>query len=292
MGSRSTAPPAREPVHRRRRQHDRRAFGNQGKQLNPEFVQEVEVRTGGYEAEYGRALGGSVNVLTKSGGNDFHGDLFGYYDSGARRVRPARGRCGGRESTVPSRPRRLRPGIDLGGYFLKDTPVVLRRVRPGRERPGLPAGREPDVSRFTTASNYKSGTDTTRTNIFSAKLTFLPAASQTSRSRSSATPALTKAAATRRFPPGDLGPRPRVRPPHEPGGGRNGRYPEVGRRLRHAFPVQAAVRLPRGAELELERLPGHVLSFSTSGGPLQFLPGSAPERLEDETFRRNVYKAR
>src|SRR4029079_9694303 len=55
--------------------------GSQGKALNNEFVQEVEVKTGGYEAEYGRVLGGTINVITKSGGNEFHGDVFGYYDS-------------------------------------------------------------------------------------------------------------------------------------------------------------------------------------------------------------------
>ena len=49
-------------------------IGNAGKTLTNEFVQEVEVKTGGYEAEYGRALGGTINVVTKSGGNEFHGD--------------------------------------------------------------------------------------------------------------------------------------------------------------------------------------------------------------------------
>src|SRR5262249_47446010 len=55
--------------------------GMQGKAINNEFIQEVEVKTGGYQAEYGRALGGIINVITKSGGNDFHGDGFVYYDS-------------------------------------------------------------------------------------------------------------------------------------------------------------------------------------------------------------------
>ncbi len=65
--------------------------GVQGKAINTEFVQEVEVKTGGYQAEYGRALGGTINVITKSGGNAFHGDGFVYYDSvglaGRARVR-------------------------------------------------------------------------------------------------------------------------------------------------------------------------------------------------------------
>jgi len=38
-----------------------------------EFVQEVHVKTGGYEAEYGRATGGVVNMVTKSGTNTLHG---------------------------------------------------------------------------------------------------------------------------------------------------------------------------------------------------------------------------
>src|SRR5262249_28072818 len=55
-------------------------YGLQGKELNFEFIQEIDVKTGGYEAEYGRATGGIVNVITKSGGNAFHGDVFGYLD--------------------------------------------------------------------------------------------------------------------------------------------------------------------------------------------------------------------
>src|SRR5438105_14045397 len=54
--------------------------GFQGKDINTEFVQEVEVKTGGYQAEYGRNTGGVINVVTKSGGNEFHGDVFGYYN--------------------------------------------------------------------------------------------------------------------------------------------------------------------------------------------------------------------
>jgi outer membrane receptor protein involved in Fe transport len=55
------------------------AFGGSGANLPFEFVQEVEIKTGAYGAEYGRATGGIFNVLTKSGGNEFHGDLFGYF---------------------------------------------------------------------------------------------------------------------------------------------------------------------------------------------------------------------
>ena len=52
-------------------------WGTQGKSLNTEFIQEVEVRTGGYEAEFGQVVGGNINVITKSGGNEFHGACSG-----------------------------------------------------------------------------------------------------------------------------------------------------------------------------------------------------------------------
>src|SRR5258705_2565838 len=54
------------------------AMGGSGANLPFEFVQEVEIKTGAYGAEYGRSTGGIFNVITKSGSNEFHGDLFGY----------------------------------------------------------------------------------------------------------------------------------------------------------------------------------------------------------------------
>src|SRR5262249_34584221 len=54
------------------------AFGGSGANLPFEFVQEVEIKTGAYGAEYGKSTGGIFNVITKSGTNEFHGDVFGY----------------------------------------------------------------------------------------------------------------------------------------------------------------------------------------------------------------------
>ena len=45
-----------------------------------EILQEVQVKTGGIDAEYGGALGGVISAITKSGGNEFHGDVHYYYD--------------------------------------------------------------------------------------------------------------------------------------------------------------------------------------------------------------------
>jgi len=55
------------------------AFGGGGANLPFEFVQEVEIKTGGYGADQGLSTGGVFNVITKSGGNDFHGDVFAYF---------------------------------------------------------------------------------------------------------------------------------------------------------------------------------------------------------------------
>ena len=47
--------------------------GISGKNLIADFVDEVQVKSSGYTAEFGGAMGGVINVVTKSGSNDFHG---------------------------------------------------------------------------------------------------------------------------------------------------------------------------------------------------------------------------
>ncbi|HEX2639308.1 MAG TPA: TonB-dependent receptor, partial [Pyrinomonadaceae bacterium] len=54
------------------------AFGGGGANLPFEFVQEVQIKTGAFGADQGLATGGVFNVITKSGGNSFHGDVFAY----------------------------------------------------------------------------------------------------------------------------------------------------------------------------------------------------------------------
>lgn len=43
------------------------------------FIREVEIQTGGYQAEYQSALGGVINTITYSGSNEFHGSVFGFF---------------------------------------------------------------------------------------------------------------------------------------------------------------------------------------------------------------------
>jgi len=53
-------------------------FGSLGNATPFDFIQEVQVKTGGYEAEFGQFMGGVVNVVTKSGSNTLRGSFFGY----------------------------------------------------------------------------------------------------------------------------------------------------------------------------------------------------------------------
>jgi len=54
------------------------------------FVRAVEVKEGGYDARYGRAIGGTISAVTYSGGTRFGGEAFGFFTndalSGRRRI--------------------------------------------------------------------------------------------------------------------------------------------------------------------------------------------------------------
>ena len=92
-----------------------------------EFVEEIQVRSGGYEAEFGGSMGGVVNVVTRSGGNEFHGNLVGYWNGDALDAMPRK--------TLRRNPitqgieyvqypkddfNRYDVGGSLGGYLIKD----------------------------------------------------------------------------------------------------------------------------------------------------------------------------
>jgi len=51
------------------------ALGTFGTNFNYDAIQEMNFQTGGFEAEFGQATGGIVNLVTKSGGNDFSGSF-------------------------------------------------------------------------------------------------------------------------------------------------------------------------------------------------------------------------
>jgi len=87
--------------------------------LNFDFIEATEVKTGGLDAEYGALMGGNINSITKSGGNEFHGGLFIYYfDDGLG----AAERDVNNPTVVNYRSafKQYDIGASLGGYFVKD----------------------------------------------------------------------------------------------------------------------------------------------------------------------------
>ncbi len=93
-----------------------------------EILQEVQVKTGGIEAEYGGALGGVISAITKSGGNAFHGDVHYYFSGNSIAAGPVKRLLlnPSNETTVTyvqdhkNKNNQNEPGYSLGGYFIKD----------------------------------------------------------------------------------------------------------------------------------------------------------------------------
>lgn len=93
-----------------------------------EFLQEVQVKTGGIEAEYGGALGGVISAITKSGGNAFHGEGHYYYSGNAVSagpvnrllLNPVDDKTVSYVQDTKQQNDRHEIGGSVGGYFIKD----------------------------------------------------------------------------------------------------------------------------------------------------------------------------
>jgi hypothetical protein len=102
--------------------------GAQGKTMVTDFVEEVQVKSSGYTAEYGGSTGGVINVLSKSGSNQWRGDALFYYQSDSLesdprptlRLKPTNDR----ESEYVTYPKdsynRYEPGFSLSGPIVRD----------------------------------------------------------------------------------------------------------------------------------------------------------------------------
>jgi len=55
-----------------------RSYGALGTGINTSFIKEVQVKTGGFEPQYGQSIGGIVNIITQSGGNAYHGSVYAF----------------------------------------------------------------------------------------------------------------------------------------------------------------------------------------------------------------------
>jgi outer membrane receptor protein involved in Fe transport len=96
-------------------------FGSLGSGVQFDFVKEVQVKTSGFEAQYGQALGGVVNMITKSGGNQLRGGAYFYlapdvFEAERKQSNPILFNRGTETIGVSS----YDLGGDLGGYLIKD----------------------------------------------------------------------------------------------------------------------------------------------------------------------------
>ena len=105
--------------------------GDQGQGLITDFVEEIQVKSAGYQAEYGGSIGGVINAVTKSGTNDFSGSVGAYFgDSswdGEKRPTPYLA-ASSNPATTPGYhvfdvddTSRFEPFASIGGPILRDS---------------------------------------------------------------------------------------------------------------------------------------------------------------------------
>lgn len=96
-------------------------FGLLGTPLSAEFIKEVNIITGGYMPEYGRATGGVLDAVTKSGSNEFHGSIFLGITPGALEGAKEIVKRDGQTITLDTSLSSLRDfGLEIGGPIMKD----------------------------------------------------------------------------------------------------------------------------------------------------------------------------
>lgn len=114
-------------------------YGTSNSNTPFEFIQEVQVKSSGIEAEHAGALGGVVNVIQKRGGNSWHGAVWAYYEPSSWDAAPSRtirqdpsgsltcpvgGTC--LDYAVQTyQPKKdkftyIQPGVSVGGPIIKD----------------------------------------------------------------------------------------------------------------------------------------------------------------------------
>ncbi|MCI0570013.1 MAG: TonB-dependent receptor, partial [Myxococcaceae bacterium] len=111
------------------------AFGLLGNPLSVEFVQEVNVISGGYMPEYGRSTGGIMNVVTKRGSNEFRGSIFANWAPGALQSQPKAVESAGGTLNVTNRMWQMGDvGFELGGPIMKDKLWFYAGMAPSFQR--------------------------------------------------------------------------------------------------------------------------------------------------------------
>lgn len=145
-----------------------RSYGALGTGINTSFVKEVQVKTGGFEPQYGQSTGGIINIITQSGGNEFHGALYGYmrpksFEATRKQPDDFRTNLGGKVLHVEN----YDAGVDFGGPIVKDklffftsfNPTIARTIVRGATGSGLLTILGPEYARRFRTWNYAEKLD-------------------------------------------------------------------------------------------------------------------------------------
>ncbi len=109
-------------------------------QPSPDSIQEFRVLTNTFDAEYGRNSGSVVNVVTKSGSNQFHGNMYEFFRN---KVLNANAYCFSSDGCTKPKFNQNQFGGTFGGPIKKDrtfffTSYEGRRIRQGVPSPAVP----------------------------------------------------------------------------------------------------------------------------------------------------------
>lgn len=114
---------------------NRRRDAGGGSNLVLDFVKELQINTGGYRAEFGGAMGGVVNVITKSGSNEFHGSVFSYWSPYWLAANPLRlTRYGVAVSGVEKPDYDTNIGFEVGGPIIRNRLFFWAGFAPRHEK--------------------------------------------------------------------------------------------------------------------------------------------------------------
>jgi hypothetical protein len=115
-------------------------FGSLGTGIPFDFLKEIQLKTAGYDAEFGQSTGGVVNVVTKSGSNAFRGTAFGYIQPDALQsdFTPVISTTGNRSEGVNfTATQDADVGLEIGGPIWRDRAFFFGAIDPQWQRASL-----------------------------------------------------------------------------------------------------------------------------------------------------------
>lgn len=156
-------------------------YGSLGTGVTTDFLDEVQVKTGGFEAEFGGATGGIINTTVKNGTNEFSGSVSFYYTPAS--LRSDYKTTDFSTGSVDPVSKQIRDiGLSVGGPIVKDKLFYFLAYNPVRTRNGSFIHGGDFDSRFSTygstvytdfpAASLGDQESTRQSNNWAAKFTF------------------------------------------------------------------------------------------------------------------------